>query len=1024
MLSIVIFSLDTFYTFSDLKARSSSMRKKYVLQQRRIIKAEVDRVVNLMNYEHSSREEQEKEILKEEVSAAYVLADSIYRENRKTRSTVAIKRMILDAFRPMMTERGAGSFFAFDLAGHKVLVDEEAVYKEPAVPDFHDVAKFVVRKGEGFYDFSREEPTAQKSAAKKFLYVKLFKPFGWIIGRGLYCDTISKQFDQFIKELVNKYRFGNEKSGYIFIYRLFNINGGNRFAIMYANPNRPDVVGKYLSDNYKDAEGKEFRKDMLRGLREQGEAYVRYWYKKFDNKNPSPKLSYFKLTSDKKYIVGAGVYLDDVDKDISYMKRELFRRNTEKFLIGIFIITGVMILFFIRIECFSRRLKKDLAQFLSFFNRAVTSDKPIDTAEIKFDEFKKLAESANLMLRDKITAGENLLKSEKKYKELFRLKNDILESAQGIIVYALDRNYCYIDFTKLHKEMMKTFRGVTIEIGRNKLSYIKSEEERMERKNYFDRALCGENLIFYEDYPGEKGTISFENRYSPIYDEEGHIIGLSAYIIDITELKRMQEDLEENRQRFEKLSSLTFEGIIIHRNGIILDVNESLLKISGYSRDELIGKNSIELFIPEEYQERGREEIYRDISKPYEIEIKRKDGSTFPAEIEGRNVKGRNEDFRVTAVRDITERKKIVEEYIKLSKLESLGVLAGGIAHDFNNILTGLFGNLELARMDVPAGYTAYKYLTRAQDALERATQLTRQLLTFAKGGEPVFMMIDIASVVKESVEFTLSGSAVRVHFSIPDEIWPVRADKGQLDQVITNLTLNAKQAMPDGGNIFVVLGNSIDDGGEYVRLCIRDEGCGIPPDLLKKIFDPFFTTKSTGNGLGLATVFSIIEKHGGRIEVESRVGIGTSFTVFIPAQRNLDERETVSPGTLLVIDDETVWDVLSVMLDSLGYNADFVRKREDALEKYTAALKRDAQYDAVIMDLAISGESGDREMVTEILEIDPYAKILVSGGYSVKVLLEDYRTYGFSGALVKPFKFEDLSKELRRVLGERDHSH
>ena len=1036
---VVIVILDAFYTFSGMKRQERALRQEYVARQQQMIKTEVASVVNLIDYEYSSRAKQTGDLVKDQVAAAYSLAESIYKKNRNTKSAAEIKAMIINTLRPLRFSDGDGYFFITDLNGTEILYAEKPELEGTDMLDIKDTrGKSVVRdmihiaetKGEGFYTYRWMKPNAQGNNYNKLSYIKLFKPYGWIIGTGMYFDDISDELKRFIKDFANTQRFGNQESGYAFIYKLININGGSRFAIMFANPNRPDLVGKYLSDNYRDAAGKAFRKEMLKGLRDRGEVFVRYQYKKLDTDKPAPKLSYFKLTADHSFIVGAGVYLDDVEKDIALVKKMLLKQTIEKLLIGIFIILGTVFLISFLIHRFSRQLKKDISQFISFFNRAATSDKPIDIREIRFDEFKKLAENANTMLAEKIAAVKSLVRSEKNYRELSRLKNAILESAQGIIVYALDTNYRYIDFTQLHKEMMKKFKGVEIELGGNKLSYIHDEKERMGRKAYFDRALKGESFIFYEEYSDNPPLVTtFENRYSPIYDGDRNIIGLAAYVIDVTELKRTQNELEENRERFEKLASLTFEGILIHSKGIVLDVNDSLLKISGYSREELIGKNVIEMFVPEEYHEKIQEEMLKNVVKPYEILGKKKDGSLIPIEIESRNIESKNEDFRVTAIRDITERKKIEEEHIKLSKLESLGVLAGGIAHDFNNILTGLFGNLELAQMDLPDNHSSSRYLARARTAIERATRLTKQLLTFSRGGEPVFEEVDFAAVTRGIAEFTLSGSNIKVHFSIAEDLRPVRADKGQLEQVITNLVLNAKQAMPDGGNLFITLDNTVNPDGDFIRLRIEDEGEGIPPELMQKIFDPFFTTKVTGNGLGLATVFSIVEKHGGRITVDSTAGKGASFTVCLPPGKSLPVPESVMPepprqdkkvyaGKILVMDDEEmIRDIVSAMLESLGYHADLALNGEEAVEKFVRANSAGEGYIAVILDLTVPQGMGGRETVKNILQINPAARVLVSSGYSGGSILENYRDYGFAGILSKPFRLEELAEELARVL-------
>jgi len=386
---------------------------------------------------------------------------------------------------------------------------------------------------------------------------------------------------------------------------------------------------------------------------------------------------------------------------------------------------------------------------------------------------------------------------------------------------------------------------------------------------------------------------------------------------------------------------------------------------------------------------------------------------------------------------DITERKKIEQELLKSKKLESIGILAGGIAHDFNNILTGLFGNIELAKLKISKDHAAYTYIETANQALEKATPLTKQLLTFAKGGDPILDAVDLKSVVQTTVTFNLSGSNVKTHFNLPDNLWQVNADKGQISQVIANLTINAKQAMPEGGNLYIDAEpikdlNKTSDrhlSGNFVKLSIRDEGVGISPKYIERIFDPYFSTKQTGNGLGLATVHSIIAQHNGYINFDSIPDVGTTFTIFFPAEQSfhkqtatthpaLTERPKSASGHILVMDDERmIRNLLVKMLEECGYSASFSSDGKDAIEKYISADKNGNPFDISIMDLTIPGGIGGQEAVKQLLAIGPKAKVIVSSGYSTDPVMANYKDYGFKGRLVKPFQMDDLKKELSRVM-------
>jgi PAS domain S-box-containing protein len=385
--------------------------------------------------------------------------------------------------------------------------------------------------------------------------------------------------------------------------------------------------------------------------------------------------------------------------------------------------------------------------------------------------------------------------------------------------------------------------------------------------------------------------------------------------------------------------------------------------------------------------------------------------------------------------RDITEQKKMEEELLTARKLESVGVLAGGIAHDFNNILTAILGNVSLAKIFISDKNKALNKLEGAERACIRAKDLTQQLLTFSKGGAPVKKTASIGEIIKDSATFVLSGSNVRCEFHIPDDIWAVEVDEGQMNQVINNMIMNADQAMPEGGIISVRVENITIDAkdalplqeGRYVRIEIEDQGIGIPREHLGRIFDPYFSTKSKGSGLGLASCYSIIKKHDGLITVESEMGVGTTFTIYLPATSKeiVQEREkaierVAGRERILVMDDEElVRDVAGEMLKLLECEPAFASDGSEAIRLYKEAMESGEPYDVVIMDLTIPGGMGGKEAIKKLLEIDPAAKALVSSGYANDPVMAEYKKYGFKGVIRKPYKIEEIKRAINELLGE-----
>ncbi len=399
------------------------------------------------------------------------------------------------------------------------------------------------------------------------------------------------------------------------------------------------------------------------------------------------------------------------------------------------------------------------------------------------------------------------------------------------------------------------------------------------------------------------------------------------------------------------------------------------------------------------------------------------------------NDQGKIEYIIVTSV-DITERKRMETELLKTQKLESVGSLAGGIAHDFNNLLTIIIGNISLVKLTSKLKQESLNQLTRAENASNQAQKLTQKLLTFATGGEPIKKAVPTERLLRETVDFALSGSKITAEFSMPDDIKPIDADYGQINQVIQNLIINADQAMPNGGTIKIKAENftkSKDvelplNGKDFVKISIADEGIGITIKDRQRIFDPFFTTKQKGSGLGLATVFSIVNNHAGYITLESTLGVGTTFFVYLPiSQASIDnciDDDSIllgQEGRVLVMDDDDFIRGYSVdILQEGGHKVKLAKNSEEALEIYSKSLNTDESIDIVILDLTIRGGKGGEETIKELLKIDPEVKAIVSSGYANNPVLSNYREYGFRGVVTKPYKPNEMLQTIQEIFGEK----
>jgi PAS domain S-box-containing protein len=485
----------------------------------------------------------------------------------------------------------------------------------------------------------------------------------------------------------------------------------------------------------------------------------------------------------------------------------------------------------------------------------------------------------------------------------------------------------------------------------------------------------------------------------------------------------------------------TNDGIlVVDKVGSIVDWNKRFLKLWRIPDDLILSRDDDQalayvldqLTNPDEFMAKVRELYNQPEEESLDI-LRFKDGRIF--ERYSRPQQMNNEIVgRVWSFRDITEREKMEDELRKAQKLESLGVLAGGIAHDFNNLLTGIMGNVSLAKMFVDPMGKAYPRLGEAEKACSLTKKLTQQFLTFAKGGDPIKKVDSMTRIIMDTASFVLRGSNVRCDYLLPEDLWAVEVDSGQMSQVINNLIINADQAMPDGGTIIVQAENVTlgDDRilplpeGRYVHILIRDQGMGIPEEIQPKIFDPYFTTKKKGSGLGLASVYSIIIKHDGYVGMESKSGMETTFHLYLPAsEKRFVEASSLSEpqkpgkveGRILIMDDErVVRDTAREILVQLGYQIDVCDNGTAALNLYREARESRKPYDVVFMDLTIPGGMGGKVTMKKLLEIDPDAKGVVMSGYSNDPILVHYREYGFCGVVTKPFTANEIFEALQTL--------
>ncbi len=548
-----------------------------------------------------------------------------------------------------------------------------------------------------------------------------------------------------------------------------------------------------------------------------------------------------------------------------------------------------------------------------------------------------------------------------------------------------------------------------------------------------------------------------------VRDSRGDVVGAIETLEDVSEQKLGEQALRNSEQRLQSvIQGSPIPTFVIGKDHRIIYWNKALEELSGIKAEEVVGTTdcyrsfysekrpvladllvdqALEA-IPHWYFEKYTKSSLLD--EAYEA-------TDFFSELKGGGkwvrftaavVRDSRGDLvgAIETLEDVTERKRAEEQLIIVKKLESLGIFADGIAHDFNNLLSIVLRNIFAAKLSLSDEHGLWREgLEIAEKAGLQAKELAHRLVTFAKGGEPIRKIGSISQLLMDSVDLSLSGSNVICEFSLPGDLWLIEMDDVQMRQVINNLVVNAREAMPEGGTITIDAENvNVTAGcglplkeGKYVKWSVKDHGAGIPQENLQRILDPYFTTKPTatarGKGLGLAICYSIVKRHDGFIGVKSESGVGSTFFVYLPAspqgdsikKAKMDQGGTRGGRILLMDDEETVRNATGIVLNYLGYDVEYAKDGKEAIDLYRTAKEKGWPFSAVILDLYVPGGMGGKEAMRELLAIDPYIRAIVSCGDSDDPVVSEFRKYGFFGAVDVPYDVEKMEKILNNLLQE-----
>ncbi len=1016
--------------YTQYKKEARTLRDQQIQERKVRLQQRVDNVRNNIALVREQTRDRARSELRQSAGNAYNLTDHIYDAFHGTMSEDELQELIITALRPLRPKDGRRSFFVGTLDGVCRLDPENPQLEGRSLYDirdtdgkyiFRDVIRLVKNSDEVFYTYQWPGKVEGVSASQVTLFVRRFDSLGWFICSRYHEEDLQKIMRNLVLNDIEQIKYGDDGSIFALHWNGTCLTGPSKGKNI---TDIPDSSSRYASSE-------------IIELAKSGGGNIFFDMPQKGTGKDIPRMSYIAPVSDWQWLIGADILLDDIEDTYLESKQMLLGKLIKSLFSNLTVFLGLLLLAFLVTKKTADKTVASLNVFIDFFKRgAVTSDK-IDVNSFDFSEFHELAASANSMIEQQNNAEDALRESQERYRNLFDA------SSEGIFV--IQGNYIF----NCNRMAYNLFRCEDdYLLGKPLFDFSPASQP-----NGFDSKEAG-SLRIAAAYNGEEQF--FEWRFLRCdgvqFDAEMYLNSIEltdkpyilALVRDITERKQAEIALQQSEEKYRALMENTADVIMrFDKDYRHLYVNRAIERYFDVGSDDFNGKTHGEMQFPEKmcrFWEKHIEKVF-ETGKMHRVEfsVETKLGLTyfdwalFP-EFEG----GGDVKSVLASSRDITESKKLESQLLQSQKMETVGRLAGGIAHDFNNMLTVISGNAEMAAMELGQDDTILReFISEISATSARATSLTRQLLAFSRHQIVKPQQLDLSDVISRMKNMLSHLISENIDFIVnpAEDLWPVTIDLGQIEQVMTNLVVNACDAMPDGGTLSISTRNHhMNDtdarnysgamAGNYVLLEVRDSGIGMDDETIGMIFEPFFTTKdiSKGTGLGLSICYGIINQNNGYISVVSKPGEGSLFSILLPSTEKREEKsekpnevQNIEKGseTVLITEDEPmVRKMISRILKTNGYNVLLAEDGHDALETIK---NYNSHIDLLISDMIMPKMDG-RELAAEVRNIMPDIKVIFISGYTDDILrdMPDISNINF---LQKPFSTPSLLKEVRKVL-------